>query len=741
MLRQPLTQANLLATQTLAHAVTASASGKADDALAASALAITQFRAAQNHPGQLRAQAEHIYALQRSLRQKDCHLKTGALESQLSSLSYIWAVAFIKLEQSACFGYDGNLDESFSRAASAERLANEHNLPRIRLRANGFEATLRGLQERWQPMWEATDIGLSASNSLEGSGMLRYQFLNGFDEATKSLGLKWARCGYAAAALDAVLTSHNNQVATYSAEILAEDNVQVGREVEAQQAFALADSLLARLGGGPVSELYRADLEVARSYLTSKQKGPAAAIKALASQKTILEGETAFYHRLGFYIEYADRLREMNQPENSAESAVKAVEISEKRLAQMTNQTERDAWQLKSRRAYEVLILDLIQLNRSATAFIVSQALDSKIQSGIHHQNKPGIRQLLLTGDSGLPPSASSTLTIALARVGDKYMEWSISDEKLHPLRLTQLAHTSSELESLAESIRRLCGDPNSSISDINAIGSVLGQDLFEQIQLEVSRAKVIRIAFQGDLSRLPVAVIPFHGTPLGISHQIVTLTRLSLAQNSEFTTPKWNDEINPQRLGILILRQPAIQGSSVIPDQFNEGIDLARDYSKSRLEIATLSRDGALLRIAAHPRVLTDLRRAQIIQYTGHTPGSSGDDLANTASDFIIHPGTLQKCRLAVLAACSTKLERESERIDVPSIARLFLDSGAGAVLASQWDIDSLTTHSLTTRFYAELADHQPAQEALHRAEIATYSNAQTRHPHYWAPFELVVQ
>lgn len=94
----------------------------------------------------------------------------------------------------------------------------------------------------------------------------------------------------------------------------------------------------------------------------------------------------------------------------------------------------------------------------------------------------------------------------------------------------------------------------------------------------------------------------------------------------------------------------------------------------------------------------------------------------------------------LVVLSACDTgrgKLERGEGTI---GLTRSFLAAGARRVVASLWPVADASTSRLMQTFYEELLEAQrPVDEALRRARARLWSERETAHPYFWAPFVLM--
>jgi CHAT domain-containing protein len=75
---------------------------------------------------------------------------------------------------------------------------------------------------------------------------------------------------------------------------------------------------------------------------------------------------------------------------------------------------------------------------------------------------------------------------------------------------------------------------------------------------------------------------------------------------------------------------------------------------------------------------------------------------------------------------------------VNPESLVRAFLSGGARRVIAASWDVDALATRRLMTAFYREIARGTAVAEALRRAKVEVRNVPETRHPYYWAAFEV---
>jgi len=90
----------------------------------------------------------------------------------------------------------------------------------------------------------------------------------------------------------------------------------------------------------------------------------------------------------------------------------------------------------------------------------------------------------------------------------------------------------------------------------------------------------------------------------------------------------------------------------------------------------------------------------------------------------------------LVTLSACETGLGKIAGGDDVVGLTRGFLYAGAGAIVASLWQVDDRATGQLMGEFYGALRRGADKREALRQAQLAML--ARQPHPFYWAAFQL---
>lgn len=161
----------------------------------------------------------------------------------------------------------------------------------------------------------------------------------------------------------------------------------------------------------------------------------------------------------------------------------------------------------------------------------------------------------------------------------------------------------------------------------------------------------------------------------------------------------------------------------------------LGADATETRLRSA-LARDlPSIVHLATHG--LVDREEPSLTSVALGRDASESEDGYLYTLEILTLP---LQTEMVVLSACDTgrgKLERGEGTI---GLTRSFLAAGARRVVASLWPVADASTSQLMTAFYQQLLrEDLPVDQALNRARARLWSQRETAHPYYWAPFVLM--
>jgi CHAT domain-containing protein len=232
---------------------------------------------------------------------------------------------------------------------------------------------------------------------------------------------------------------------------------------------------------------------------------------------------------------------------------------------------------------------------------------------------------------------------------------------------------------------------------------------------------------------------VPFGALNVIDNKYLADYCAVSIAYSSEALLAQTNNDIIGQNRNVIL------RGSEDGLDGVTDEIESLKTVFGNDLEI--LGTTG-ILDSDARAKLAERLREASVIHYTGHS--EFDPDLPN-ASSLVLESGhrltvseissgefNFSQARIVSLAGCETGMGDVRTGDEVISLARAFIEAGAGSVLVSLWKVSDLATSKLIPSFYrAWIAGETPSQ-ALQTAVKGMLSEARM-HPYFWAPFQIV--
>lgn len=164
----------------------------------------------------------------------------------------------------------------------------------------------------------------------------------------------------------------------------------------------------------------------------------------------------------------------------------------------------------------------------------------------------------------------------------------------------------------------------------------------------------------------------------------------------------------------------------------------LLTDFQASKRQVAALRLDEVdVLHVATHAR------------QHGERPDLSSvvlslvDDAGSPVDGYLrLHEvvGMSLRGQTVVLSACQTVIGPNLRGDGLQGLARAFIQAGAGAVVASLWDVDDRATMVLMRHFYQALVSERLTPDrALARAQRAMQSDRRWQAPQHWAGFVVL--
>jgi CHAT domain-containing protein/tetratricopeptide (TPR) repeat protein len=272
--------------------------------------------------------------------------------------------------------------------------------------------------------------------------------------------------------------------------------------------------------------------------------------------------------------------------------------------------------------------------------------------------------------------------------------------------------------------------------------------------------ARRVRLSPEGFLWNLPFAalVVNDSGPPhfLGIEKTLTYVQSLSLSQGAPATneTPVAAGKRAVVVVGISEftgggVRRPTRDQAALkldpLPNAKAEAVAVARLYGVVPLldgdatEAAVRRRiEGAgIIHIATHGYAQSDAAMSSALIFTV-PPGGGGLADNGLLQAWEILSQVRLRADLVVLSACETARGEGGYGDGLGRLIRTLQAAGAGAVVASQWQVADDSTKLLMEDFHRNLRGGMTKDEALREAMKAVQATPGMAHPSYWAPFLL---
>jgi CHAT domain-containing protein len=196
---------------------------------------------------------------------------------------------------------------------------------------------------------------------------------------------------------------------------------------------------------------------------------------------------------------------------------------------------------------------------------------------------------------------------------------------------------------------------------------------------------------------------------------------------------------------GLLALGDPAGAGQpGSLPEARQEVTAIAKLYPAAEVLVGERATKTVLLAPEATQRRALHLAAHGVLDSI--QPDRSFIQLAPSGTDDgklrvgEIYGLNLNAVDLVTLSACRTALgEGNPDGAEITSLAESFSSAGTPTVIASLWSVEDQSTRQLMETFYKEWAAGKPKSACLRTAQLALLQNPATRHPFYWAPFEVL--
>lgn len=747
----------------LAEAANANATGDFARAESSALRARQLFQDTGSRAGKSRSQLEIVYALDRSGQSQNCLAASDLLAPD--SRGYPWIEIQLFLERSNCVGQMGKFSEAERALKTSVDLARKSAYATVSLRALGLAASLQ------------TDHGnVTAAAALDHEGLERYwngvyppirayQFYSdlGF-HAEKREQWNFALI-LAKEAVASIALSPQRLGEAFARHRLAKTAIQTGDTALAIAEFDRARQLFNALPQTEVTINYQADGEIELAGIEAERGNLDQSWAHLSTARAQLPKTTRYFTALNFYKTLGE-LQHLkgNQPE--AEKAFRAaLAVTERGLASLQDEREREVWVRDTLELYRAIAEIRWDANDIQGALAVwewyrSAALRKEAAETVPGSSPPGIDASidLASLDAGPPLAAmpqvrepadlKNRTELVYLQTSKRLLIW-LRDEQ--GVTGKQVRVTRDELQRLGQRFSEKCGNPNSDLASLQKNARQLYDLLIGPVADRLPRGDTQTLVIETDqsLAGIPLtALLDAQGQYLGEAYDIV-LSR-GLPQSRSFRSTTANISANQRA---LIVGSPALTGD--LADSLEPLGDALQEanYVGSKFKTSTLLTG----RQATLETVRNKLPESELFHFAGHAltlsehvglllARSDSQNHADAGETAILDSNglaslNLSNIQLAVFSACSTAKNENAGEASAESLVNLFLRAGVAQVLATRWNVDSRITARFMQVFYDNLLAGASVISSLRVAELQLRTNAETRHPYYWAAFAVFAQ
>jgi len=321
------------------------------------------------------------------------------------------------------------------------------------------------------------------------------------------------------------------------------------------------------------------------------------------------------------------------------------------------------------------------------------------------------LRVWLSAHGSAAPPD------LVYLAIANGYAVWT-PDGRLH-----RLARDRSRIRRSITALLSAASDPQRPVSDVEAEGRFLCQQLLPPELGVYSPRDILTILPDAEIAAVPFPLLVAPG-----GRWLADTFAPVFSSRQRSASEMWR----PARRALVVGAPATQERLPPLPESRIEAENVAARFPGTTLLTGPQATANA---------VMQALERADLFHYSGHSyAGASVGGLY--LADSLLTSASLQSlsnaaCRLVVLAACVTAVGQTDGLTNPESLVHAFLDGGVHTAIASRWAVDSAATAALMSRFYPDLDTTGDPAKSLSHAARSLRADAKYRHPYYWAAFQ----
>ncbi|HEV3041986.1 MAG TPA: CHAT domain-containing tetratricopeptide repeat protein [Candidatus Angelobacter sp.] len=714
----------------LGEASKANNAGHSEEAYSSAARSGELFQKLQSDAGAAASEFEEAYALHFESHADQCAKTAANVADTAEQRGYTWLEVQALLERAICSNLQGALGEAKELTQRALQLAKERNYEGFYLRGLMELATLESEAGDESSAWLTIQEGLDRYWRGTFSPVRGYSFYTFLDSVAERLGHWNVQLAAAREALAFSTENPNRIVQALLRSHLAQAALHLGETSLAEEQFQEAARLFSSVPKTPSAQTWeleaRIDLANVRSFRSGNASGAFAALTAFLPDVTRISNR---YIEFKYYTTLAQLKIKMGDQETAQKFLGTAIMVAEHGLQTLPTWRERLAWMDQKRQAYLLMVQSLLQSGQQDAALRLWERYLAANPDEFTAKTAD-IKTIALTK---MDHQENTVVTYALPP--DNIIIWMRQGRQV---RSMVVPVPSGDLKRAAQNFLAECSRPDSNLALLRSNAHTLFSWLVKPVSQWLPAGGTLIIEPDGILSTLPMeALVDDSQAYLGEQYRITMASGLIAGTLSE---PQ--RAIQPSDQALVVASPIHADGSfAPPPGALSEAHQVAAQFSHATMlagNMATVS------------QVEKEIPRSRVFHFAGHaTTGQTGSAILLADGTISIsgaprghdkHLRTFELSHrwkdvsLAVLSACGTA--KPSENLPLDSLVTGLLRAGVPHVVASRWNVDSVTTSNFMVRFYQLALSGKDVASAIQTAASGLRTSDQFSHPYYWAAF-----
>jgi CHAT domain-containing protein/cytochrome c-type biogenesis protein CcmH/NrfG len=721
-----------LAVDKLSQAIRANNKADTASAYRYAADAASLFHRANNPAGVLRAQLERLIASNIDQDGVECGRAAESMKWSVDSRRYPWLRTQFHIEMGSCSWLQEALGIAKLQYLAASQEARDNSLDALYLRSQDHLSGLEAASGDFRSSWETARRGLAAFWSGNFPDVRGYNFYYNLYELSRMRNLPRTQV---AAWRDGIRLSESSpDIAQRAMAHLAMANAAeaAGLPHISEVEFARASELFTASPQGNSTRVAQMEAKTRLAGVEARLGDAAGAIERLKPLQQDIEKLSDNFLAILFHTNLGQAEASLGEWDEAERDLQSAISLADKQLATLYDDKSRLQVVQQSSAAYRALVQrQLIKGDSWGALSLWERYRAAPLRLSDRKGHMIGDNESNLSESQNVMrfiPLLTKETVITYAVLPSGIAIWVADDRGLF---FHWIEGKNDEVITRTTRLRGLCANPKSDRSDLKRNARALYDLLISPIKYHLDTSRTLVTELDDRLEGLPFeALMDEHDRYFG--DQILVVASLGIYYRTEARIPLPVTRNTPTLIA-AVPRSDAKFGeeASPLPDALLEGEEVSHNFTG-----ASLLESGDATRGA----ILSRLPDAVLFHFAGHainSPEQAGillsDALLTSAS---LTKSSLLRLQLAVFSSCDTQDGPDDTFNNADSLVRVFLRAGVPNVVASRWNVDSVSTRQFMELFYQFLLSGDSVAASVHRAQSTLRLQSGTDHPYYWSAF-----